>query len=320
MPVRSLQDIEESLLATRESFRETSNEVRYLLADSFALYFDFMELVKSWTTSNDEEVYVIEIVATVVRRVVASLVLLESGLPQEAHMVLRNALELVLVAIDVIHNSCSLETWKASAHDDVSIANGTEWYFKPSKTKRRITENADGVYPAVERQLASNIYDEWRRVSDISVHAHSYAQITVLCNGSGGFQLFGLKQARDYAKDFMAYGVFLFNTVSILMGIPRYRQALDDLPADDAPGTSFRERYARIHKRYASQQTLYLEVASKAELQAAVLSIGYPFDISSIPDEATFDHVVFDFSDPTDPKMIIEYQLPSSREPRTESG
>ena len=127
MPVRSLQDIEESLLATRESFRETSNEVRYLLADSFALYFDFMELVKSWTTSNDEEVYVIEIVATVVRRVVASLVLLESGLPQEAHMVLRNALELVLVAIDVIHNSCSLETWKASAHDDVSIANGTEW-------------------------------------------------------------------------------------------------------------------------------------------------------------------------------------------------
>lgn len=312
MITKDFQGIEAALLTTRETFRKITGGVRSLLDDSFALYFDFMTLTESWIKSDDEEVYAVEILAVVVRRIVASLALLESGLPQEAHMILRNALELMLVSIDVTYDEQSLEKWKATAQEALKKSDHKRWYFTPKRILERITASAGGVYPAIERALASDIYSEWKLISNISLHAHSYAQIRSLSDGSGNFQLLGLRKADDYAKDFRQYGVLLFNVVSILMGIPRYRTALENLRLDSTLGKRFPERYVRVRNRCTGEGLMYVKVNSKQELQVAVRDTGYPFDISAIPDDAIIESVTFDFSDPADPKMVVDYRIAPS--------
>ena len=309
MSITSFRDIEVSLQDTRASFRAISSDVRYLLDEPFALYLKFMDLIRPWTSGDDQEVYAIEVLATVVRRVVASIVLLESGLPQEAQMILRNALELMLIGIDIAYNDQSRERWKATVDDDLTSLDRREWHFKPSRIVKRISTNAGRIYPEVECELSSNIYEEWKRVSNMTVHAHSYAQINLLSDGKGAFQLLGLKTREDYARDFRAYGVFLFNVVSILMAVPKYKAKLEDTTLVNASVENLLAMYSSMQRRYSTSQVMYVEVTSKVELQAAIKSIGYPFDVSPIPDDAIIERAVFDFSDPLDPKMVIDYRL-----------
>ncbi len=52
---------------------------------------------------------------------------------------------------------------------------------------------------------------------------------------------------------------------------------------------------------------LTVEVTSKTQLRDLLHSVPFPFDISSIPTNALIENVVFDFSDPQDPRMLVNF-------------
>jgi len=92
MEIHGLQDIENALLETREEFHKTTLPVRNLLDRAVSLFVEALCLIGTVGKDTDDERHAMEVLVAVFRRVIASVVLLESGLAQEAHMILRNAL------------------------------------------------------------------------------------------------------------------------------------------------------------------------------------------------------------------------------------
>ena len=308
MPVRSFIDIYDSVIETRRRFREIAGPVRHLLDDQFSLYFLSMEIIGPATNETATEVDVLEVFGAVVRRVVASIVLLESGLPQESHSVLRSALELMLIGVDIAHNPESLEKWKATGNDDFLAPERGEWYFKHSKVIKRILANANGVYPHFDQEMVRNINNEWNLSWKMSLHVHSLARIKRLSDGKGNFQLLGIMATEDCEKNFKAYGAFLSNMVSILIGLPKYRACLKNAPKEVV--RIFYEKYRAVSCQQMAKMTLHFEAGSKAELQAALKAYGLPLDVGSLPDGAVIEYAVVDFIDPARPKITVKYDEP----------
>jgi hypothetical protein len=305
--VRNFGDIETALGEMRTAFRSTVTPVRQILDDCYALYFDFMALAQTWVRPQDDERYALEALGVMVRRVTASVVLLESGLPQEAHMILRHALELMLIAIDILYNPDSLREWKATQHDDLLHSVPKNWYFKMERVCKRLENNQNGVYPELERHLAANIKEEVNRISNISLHAHSYAQLVPLLDGSGGMQLLGRKTSEDYAKDFHSYGVFLLNTVTILLGTPKMRGFFAESLRYSAQARQIADMYSKAYERYCESERVRVPITSKQQLVAMLRDVAYPFDISSIPDKAAIRDVSIDLTDPQKPRLKVLY-------------
>ena len=59
-------------------------------------------------------------------------------------------------------------------------------------------------------------------ISNISVHAHSQAQVRKWFDPSGRFQLLGRKTVEKYEKDFGQYKQFINTITALLIGIPKY--------------------------------------------------------------------------------------------------
>jgi hypothetical protein len=257
MEVHSLQDIEKALKETREEFCKTTIPIRDMLDMAVSQFVEAIDLTKAVAKDTDDEKYALEVLATAFRRVIASMVLLESGLPQEAHIVLRNALELMLIAIEIIYNRASLEEWKKTVNDDLKNINHDDWYFVKSKICRRIDKNEKNLYPELERRLAlglegvsgHGICKEWQIISNMSVHAHSQAQIRQLFDSSGNLQLLGRKTVDSYEKDFAQYQIFIVNIISLLIGIPRYRDLIGRTESLSARANRFAENYSKLLTR-----------------------------------------------------------------------
>src|SRR3989344_4821094 len=185
MQVRNFSEIEQAVSETRGKYRELTDSVRAILDDAVGLYFKTIGLIRKVANDADDEKYAMEVFAVAFRRILSSLVLLESGLPQEAHIVLRNALELMLIGVDITYNPTSLAEWKKTIKEEDSSTNYDDWYFKKSKMCKRIEANEGGCYPELERQLSlgdegkegRGICKEWEFISSASVHAHSQKQI-----------------------------------------------------------------------------------------------------------------------------------------------
>lgn len=246
MEIHGLQDVENALLKTREEFHKTTVSIRSLLDRVVSLFLEAIGLIRAVAKDTDDERYALEVLATAFRRVIASVVLLESGLPQEAHMVLRNALELMLIVIDITYNRASLEEWKKTVNDELRNINHDEWYFSKRKVCKRINNNAGNVYPKLERKLALHTCKEWELISNISVHAHSQAQIRKLFDSSGNFQLLGRKTVENYEKDFKLYQELIFDIVSLLIGIPKYRDFISEAKGLSTRRNRFAEHYSKL--------------------------------------------------------------------------
>ena len=167
----------------------------------------------------------------------------------------RNALELMLIAIDITYNRASLEEWKKTIKDDLKDKDYDEWYFTKSKICKRVDKNEGNVYPELERKLAlgsiesmsgHGICEEWQIISNMSVHAHSQAQIRQLFEPSGAFQLLGRKTVENYEKDFKQYRVFIVNITSLLIGIPKYRNLIGKTEPLSVKRNRFAENYTKL--------------------------------------------------------------------------
>jgi len=254
MEIHSFQDIEIALAKTREEVYNTTAPIRSLLDTAVSLFFEAADLMKSVAKDTDDERYALEVLATAFRRVIASVASLETGLPQEAHMILRNALELMLIAIDITYNRASLEEWKKTISDDLKDTNYDEWHFTKSKICKRINSNEGNVYPELERKLTlgikgmsgHGICKEWQVISNMSVHAHSQAQIRKLFDSSGNFQLLGRKTVENYEKDFRQYQYFIVDIISLLIGIPKYRDLIGKTEVLSARRNRFAENYSKL--------------------------------------------------------------------------
>jgi hypothetical protein len=91
LEIHTFQDIEKAVEITRQEYHKTTAPIKHLLKHVVSLFIELLELIGNVAKANDEEHYTLEVLIVTFRRVIASIILLESGLPQEAHMVLRNA-------------------------------------------------------------------------------------------------------------------------------------------------------------------------------------------------------------------------------------
>lgn len=252
MEIHSLQDFENALSETREEFRKTTAPIRHYLDSVAGLFLEGQTLISTVARDTDDERYALEVIAAAFRRVMASVVLLESGLPQEAHMILRNAIELMLIAVDIAHSTDSLIEWKKTVTDN--LKDYDEWYFRKSKICRRIDKNERDVYPELERKLALHCCGQWELISNMSVHAHSQAQIRQLFDCKGNFQLLGRKETDAYQKDFIVYQEMIFDLVTLLIGIPKYRNSIGQVDALAVRRNQFAENYSTLRDQMNPQR------------------------------------------------------------------
>lgn len=199
-----------------------------------SLYFDLNDLIKTVSSEADDERYAVEVLASAFRRTLASYVLLESGLPHEAHIVLRNALELMLIAIDITYDEISLMEWKKTVNEDLKEIDYNNWYFKKKNICERIKLNRKSKYPELDRNMAiglesnngNGICKEWEVISNMSVHEHSQAQIRKHFDSNGDFILLVRKKNENYENDLKQYRIFIMNIIALLLGISKYKDLI----------------------------------------------------------------------------------------------
>jgi hypothetical protein len=220
---------------------------------------ELLELIGQVAKADDEEHHTLEILIVTFRRVIASIILLESGFPQEAHIVLRNALEWMLIAIDITYNKASLDEWKQTVIDDLKDINHDDWYFFTSKICKRIDKNEEKVYPELETKLSMHIRKEWQVISNMSVHAHSLSQIKNLFSSTGTFQFLGRKTTDKYEIDFNVYQGIIFDIVSLLFGIPKYRKLIGNTEILAVQREKFARNYVKIRDELQTSGKMFSE-------------------------------------------------------------
>lgn len=302
--MRSFGDLEKALARTRNQFQALASSKSGILSRSFDLYFEGLRILSSLLKEGDSEIQPVIVLAGAVRRVFASYVLLESGLPQEAQMILRNGLEHMLVAIELIHDERARSKWAETAQNSEEGTEG-QYYFKPRKCFQRITKD-DSAYSELDRSLADHIYKEWKKISNQTIHLHSKQQISALLAEKGSFQFLGLKETGKYARDFKTLAGIIFDIVGIMLGMVRFREAV---------GSShvFHGLYYTVHKECLIGEKAFLEVGTKRELRDALARLGLTLNVSGLPDTARLEHVVVDMSNPEDPRLIVTYAEDSEK-------
>lgn len=221
MEIKSLEDIIKNLQNNRDHFLISSPPVNEL-SESISVLIECLTLISKVAKIEDDEHFILEVLVIAYRRVFASFSLLMSGFYQEAQMILRNAIELLLIAIDITYNKSSLDEWKKTYDEDLKV-NFDEWYFKKSKICSRIELNKNSIYPDLERTAARFLCKEWENISNEALHAHSLAQIKGLID-EGRVQLTGVKS--EYGKDLNIYARIILNIVSFILGIEKYENLL----------------------------------------------------------------------------------------------
>ena len=246
MSIQSLKDIENELVETRQYFYKTTEPIRPSLESAFGLLFEALGLVGRVAKDTDDEHFALEAIAIAFRRVTASLIMLESGLFDEAQMVLRNAMDFMLIAIDITYNPDSLREWKETSDDPEDGKSHAQWYFSKQLMVKRILKNEGNLYPEVERKAAELISSQWKIVSNMTLHAHSQAQVRRVVNSEGDLAFLQRKAAEGYEKNFIAYQGMIFNLVTLMIGIPRYERLIRETKGLSARASSFFQNYNKF--------------------------------------------------------------------------
>ncbi len=313
---------------TRKAFYVIAKPEWGILEEAINLFFDQMVLIGAVAQKTDDEKYIVETLITAFRRVFASAVLLESGLMQEAQMQLRNAIDLMLISIDITYSKSSLDEWKKTEKDNLREEFSKDWYFSKQKICKRIKLNEENIYPDLERDLAVDpngefnwsLAKEWVKISNEVLHTYSQAQLRSLFDDFGSFQLLGLKDKSGYKESFKTYSKIILTIISLLIGVPRYRKMIGKSIQLTSQANNFAERYKKLMTSLGpplavevkDEEKVSLVTESKiikkgnikftkSEMAEELKKLNLNFDISSFPDNAVIYGYEIDLTDPKDP-------------------
>lgn len=294
--IKDFKSIFKGLAHSRKLFHKINKEYDHL-ESAVDLLFQLIELISRVAKREDEERYALEVILVIFRRIVGSLSLLESGLSQEAQMLLRNAIEFMLIFIDITYNKQSLEEWKKTESEDLIKAYYEDWYFAKEKIEKRIKEDKNGIYPPLEKNLVTgtsgtntwSLVKEWAKISNQSLHAHSQAQLRAFFNENGTFQILGLKDQEKYKKDFSVYARIFFDLTSLLMGIPKYAKLVHQQEDLKSRLVTFKTNYLTLKEKIGGVKFMEIKTLSKEELQEILYRENLVYDISDLPDDAEIE-------------------------------
>lgn len=235
MEIHNYDDMITVLHDVRKKFYHNSAVNNHIFEEVFNLFIETRKLIQQVVVIGDEEINILKVLDVTFRRVVSTYILIESGLRKEAGIVLRNAIEFLLIAIDIAYCQKSLHEWIKSENDNIEENGG--WYFKPTKIYNRINnDDKNQIYPKWERNMViyedinrgNGLYAEWKRSSNTFVHVHSKAQISNLFDSYDNFYLFTYDEVGEYTKDFYQLRIQLMMIISLLLSIPKYKNKLEE--------------------------------------------------------------------------------------------
>lgn len=289
MEVHSFKDIENALLETREEFHKTTAPIESLLDRAVSLFLEAIDLIRNVARDTDNELYALKMHSMAFGRVIASIASLESGFPDEAQTILRNALEWELIAIDIFNNKDSLEKWKGKT-DDLKDS-GRRILEATCSYNRMIDKNLGNVYPPIDVIYARHLRQQWKTISKQTIHALSQAQVDKRFNSKGNFALLRRKTIEGYKIDFQMYQGIMFDISGYLYEIMRrtkYRDMIDKNKALLAKANRFAENYLKLQKelsitgRMISENTMKVilldsqnkEIGVSSEIRTALDELG----------------------------------------------
>lgn len=227
--VQSFKDIETAIHNTGLDYYRLSSKAREELSPCFDLLFAFWRISNQFTNDQDLERYSLEIGGVIFRRIVSSMILLESGLLIESTIIIRNAIEYLAILTDISFNENSLREWEKTSNKTIEEMSQESWYFKFSSIIKRITNNEDACYPQYEMELAKKLDEQWQEISNQSVHAYSHNQIRPIVTGPGEIQLFGVLKEDEYQVFFKRYQATLFMLITGLRRHPAMNKKMKQL-------------------------------------------------------------------------------------------
>lgn len=229
MVINNYSDIKTSLKEVRDNFYVNSKDEEIILEEVINLLIDVRKLLGFVVERGDEEINILKVLDTAFRRIIAEYVLSESGLIYESTIVMRNAIELIMIAIDITYSKESLNEWIISENDNIEEKGN--WYFHRKKIYERIyNDKGNQIYPEWERNMVVNeihsFNSEWKRLSNVSVHSHSKAQLINFYDSEGIFHLFSPKNLGEYWGNYQQRRIFIMTIISLMMSIEKYQQKL----------------------------------------------------------------------------------------------
>lgn len=236
-----------------EEYKEHVGESEKLYQQTVDLFFVLLDLLTSVTKEDDEDIYVMEVILTAARSVFSSTHLYRAGYFKEAHQIIRHTIELMLITIDITCNSKSMNKWRGTMNEDGDAE--YEWYFKKQKICSRIKEDGVGTYPDWEKFTALGLGDkkrqglcqEWKSISNQSVHARSLSQIRKLIGKEGKFAIFSLKSEGEYRKDFFEYANIMFTLCQQLLALKRLWVRIELDPKKSKKNDEVRRNFSFVH-------------------------------------------------------------------------
>lgn len=260
MDIYNYKDMISSLNEVRLKFYENSKEEEPLLDEVFNLLIGTRELIASVVEQGDEEINILKVLDTAFRRIASSFILIESGLIKEAGIILRNAIEFIMIAIDITYSKESLRIWIESENENIEEFGN--WHFTAKKIHCRINCDVGNIiYPEWERNMVilenngkgNGLYAEWKRLSNTNVHAHSKAQLSNLYDSHGKFYLFCHKEAGEYLTDFNQLRNQIMLIISIMLFIPKYYNKLAEREDLLDSKTDIVTRFLNIQKKMKTE-------------------------------------------------------------------
>jgi hypothetical protein len=235
MDIYNYKDMMASLNEVRLKFYENSKEAELLLEEVINLWIDTRKLIANVVEQGDEEINILKVLDTAFRRIISSFILVESGLIKEAGIISRNAIEFIMIAIDIAYSKESLRIWIESENDNIEEYGN--WHFTAKKIHCRIKCDVGNIiYHEWERNMViledngkgNGLYAEWKRLSNTNVHAHSKAQLSNLYDSQGKFYLFWHKESGEYLTHFNQLRNQIMIIISIMLFIPKYHDKLSE--------------------------------------------------------------------------------------------
>lgn len=268
MSIHSFQDIEKALLETREEFYKTTAPIRNLLDRAVNLFLEEIDLIRNVARDTDNELYALKMHSMAFGRVIASIASLESGFPDEAQTILRNALEWEMIAVDIFNNKDSLDKWRKTNTDD-SDDSGRRALPATCSYNRIIDKNLGNVYPPIDVIYARNLRQQWKTISKQTIHALSQAQVGKRFNSKGNFALLRRKTIEGYKIDFQMYQGIIFDISGYLYEVMRrtkYRDMIDKNKTLLAKANRFADNYAKLKEELSITGKMIEENTMKVRL------------------------------------------------------